>query len=329
MGVPTRPSGPSIERLGVGDAIKRTNVKRNAYSLFLVIASLFIFWKPLRTLFDYSMRGGHEYDQYSHTLLIPLATLGLLFFERKRVFRAVQYSWGVGAALLLGGVLVGWPLPSFLPPLGAEELLSIQILGLVLFWIGGFVICYGTRALHAGLFPLMFLFLTVPIPGAILDKPVSAVQYGSTIMCQLVFSLLGVPFLRQGSVFSLPNISIEVAKECSGIHSMLALFIVSLLAGHFCLSSLWKKVVLVLITIPIVCISNGLRIAGLTLLAAYVNPNFLYGDLHRKGGIGFFLVAMALLFGTVWLLSRGELPAGLNRGSSKVNGRPLPTPAKF
>jgi exosortase len=304
-------------------------VKRNVHFLLLVIASFFIFGNPLKTLFDYSMRGEHQYDQYSHTLLIPFVALGLLLFERKRVFRTVQYSLGIGAALLLGGVLVGWPALRFLPSLGAEELLSIQVLGLVLFWIGGFVLCYGTRALQTGVFPLMFLFLTVPIPGEILDKPVTTVQYGSTYFCSLVFSLLGVPFLRQGTVFSLPNISIEVAKECSGIHSTLALVIVSLLAGHLYLSSIWKKVVLVLMAIPIVCISNGLRIAGLTLLSVYVNPEFLYGNLHRKGGIGFFLVAMALLFGVVWLLRKGEHPASLNQGSSEANDRPLATPAKL
>jgi exosortase len=224
---------------------------------------------------------------------------------------------------------VGWPALRFLPTLGAEEQLSIQILGLVLFWIGGFVLCYGTRALQAGMFPLMFLILTVPIPSVILDKPVTAVQYASTYLCSLVFGLLGVPFLRQGTVFFLPNISIEVAKECSGIHSMLALFIVSLLAGHVYFSSIWKKVVLVLMAIPIVCISNGLRIAGLTLLSVYVNPNFLYGNLHREGGIGFFLVAMALLFGVVWLLRKGEHPASLSQGSSEANGRRLATPAKL
>ena len=280
------------------------NVKRNVYFLSLVIASFVIFWKPLRILFDYSMRGGHEYDQYSHTLLIPFLTVALLIFERKRVYRIVEYSLGAGAALLLGGVLVAWPALRFLPSLGAEEILSIQIAGLVLFWIGAFVLCYGTRASRAGLFSLLFLFLTVPIPGALLDKPVTAVQQGSTSVCAFVFTVANVPYLRQGTIFSLPNISIEVAKECSGIHSMLALFIVSLLAGHLYLSSNWKKLFLVLVTIPIVCISNGLRIAGLTLLCVYVNPDFIYGDLHRKGGTGFFLVAIALLFGVVWLLRR-------------------------
>jgi exosortase/archaeosortase family protein len=48
--------------------------------------------------------------------------------------------------------------------------------------------------------------------------------------------------------------------------------------------------------LPIVCVTNGLRIASLTLLAEYVDPSFLHGSLHRQGGMGFFLLALLLLF---------------------------------
>jgi exosortase len=213
---------------------------------------------------------------------------------------------GIGPALLLVGVFLNWPALKALPPLGTEELLSTKILGLVLFWIGGFILCYGTPAFQAGMFALLFLLLTVPIPGFILDKPMMAVQYGSAEVSALVFNLSGVPVLRQGTIFSLPNISIEVAKICSGIHSTLALFIVSLLAGHLFLSSAWKKVVLVLFTLPIVCLTNGLRIAGLTLLTEYVDPSFMHGSLHQEGGVFFFLAAMAVLLGVLWPLRKGE-----------------------
>jgi exosortase len=301
---------------------------RNVLFLFVVAVSISLFWTPLRTLLDYSMRGGHQYDQYSHTMLIPFVSLALILFERRRIFKTAGYGFGVGAAFLVVGIILGWPAQWALRQLGIEESLSAKILGLVIFWMAGFILCYGTQAFRAGLFPLLFLLLTVPIPRTILDKPLTAVQYGSTEVCSLIFSLVGVPVFRQGTVFSLPNISIEVAKECSGIHSTLALFIVSLLAGHLFLSSGWKKFVLVLFTLPIVCVTNGLRIAILTLLAVYVDASFLYGNLHRVGGIGFFLVAIALLFGILWLLRKGEHPANLRGGSAQSGGRAPATPAK-
>jgi exosortase/archaeosortase family protein len=60
-------------------------------------------------------------------------------------------------------------------------------------------------------------------------------------------------------------------------------------------------------------IKNGVRIATLTLLANYVNPQFLFGRLHRQGGFVFFLLGLALLLPVFWWLKRREaspVPAG-------------------
>jgi exosortase len=125
-------------------------------------------------------------------------------------------------------------------------------------------------------------------------------------MCSVIFTVLGVPFLREGYLFALPTITIEVAKECSGIHSTIALFIVSLVAGHLFLPAVWKKVLLVATALPVVCITNGVRIAGLTLLSVYVDPRFMHSSLHRDGGVAFFMLGLILLFGVLRLLQRGQ-----------------------
>jgi len=39
-----------------------------------------------------------------------------------------------------------------------------------------------------------------------------------------------------------------------------------------------------------------------------VNPNFMYGDLHRDGGFVFFLLALAMLWPLMVLLQRSERP---------------------
>ena len=254
----------------------------------------------------YALWGDNQYDKYSYTMAIPFISVALVFFERSKIFTSVQYCFRTGVILLLTGVTLNWFAGRALPQLGADNSLSTKILALVIFWLAGFILCYGMRAFRAGAFPLLFLLLTVPIPDGLLDKPVTAVQYGSTEVCSLVFTLVGVPVLRNGLEFPLADNAIEVAKECSGIHSTLAIVIISLVAGYLFLPSLGKKVVLVLFALPIVCITNGLRIAGLTLLAEYVDPSFLHGNLHRQGGMGFFLLALLLLFVILRLLRRGQ-----------------------
>jgi len=115
-----------------------------------------------------------------------------------------------------------------------------------------------------------------------------------------------VPVFRSGFTFSLPGFTIEIAEECSGIRSSLALLITSLLAAHLCLRSVWAKTVLILATLPLLIVKNGIRIVTLSLLSMYVDPGFLTGRLHHQGGVVFFLLALVLLASLLWLLQKPE-----------------------
>ena len=107
--------------------------------------------------------------------------------------------------------------------------------------------------------------------------------------------------------FQLPGIAIEVAKECSGIRSSLALFITSLLAGHMFLKTTWRKVVLVLVIIPLTIFKNAVRITTLSLLAVYVDKSWLTDSwLHKGGGIVFFVLALVFFAPVLWALARSE-----------------------
>jgi len=112
--------------------------------------------------------------------------------------------------------------------------------------------------------------------------------------------------LREGFVFHLAHVSIEVARECSGIRSSLALLILAILVAHFYLDTFWKQVILVIAGLFVMILKNGVRIVTLTLLASYVDPGFLYGRLHREGGVVFFLLGLLLLAPLLWFLQRTE-----------------------
>jgi exosortase/archaeosortase family protein len=51
----------------------------------------------------------------------------------------------------------------------------------------------------------------------------------------------------------------------------------------------------VLAGLATMAVKNGVRIATLTILAKYVDPDFLFGRLHHHGGVVFFLLGSALL----------------------------------
>ena len=297
-----------------GDGLTRRHA---AFGLFW-IASLAVFWKAIGTLVVYSL----HHESSSHIVLIPLVSAYLLFTERKQIVSAARPSAAAGIGLIVVGAFLYWlTIRGSLPEQGNVQL-SAASLALVLVWIGGFLWSYGWASARAAMFPLLFLLLMVPLPDRALSFAIHLLQQGSTEVTYFLFKMVGVPVLREGFVLSVPTVTIEVASECSGIRSSVALFITCLLASHFYLRTPWKVLVFLLLVFPLAVIKNGVRIVTLTLLSIYVDPSFLHGDLHRDGGFVFFGLALLLLLPVLLVLGRSERRHDLQKRCA-VNSEPL------
>jgi len=250
-------------------------------------------------------------DSFSQLMVVPFVSAFLVYERREAIFSGVRFGWISGAVLLaLGTSIVTAARFNFLH-LSPANACVLFVLGIVLFWMGGFSLMFGTRAFRSACFPLLFLFFSVPIPEPLRSNVVYVLQKGSAVTAEAFFRLEGVPYLREGFVFSLPGAAIRVAEECSGIRSSLALLITTVLASHLFLRSTRRRLLLCAAVIPLTVLKNGLRIATLSTLAIYVNPGFLTGDLHRHGGIVFFLIGLVPMALLLMLLQRSE-----NRASS-------------
>jgi exosortase len=172
--------------------------------------------------------------------------------------------------------------------------------------VSGFAFLFGKAALRAAHFPFLFLLLMIPIPTFVLDRIIFLLQEGSAWITGAFFDLFHIPALREGFIFHLARINIEVAKECSGIRSSMALLILALLVAHFRLKHFWNKALFVASGLFMMILKNGIRIATVTLLAVYVDPSFLSGRLHHEGGIVFFVLALLLLLPVLALLQHWE-----------------------
>jgi exosortase len=192
---------------------------RSACFALLVGLTLAAFWAPISMLIRFSF----QQQQYSHIFLVPLVSASLFFMERKRIFSHFVPRWGVGMGLLFAGALLRWFGQRYCASPSENDQLSMVISSVVVLWVGGFVLCYGIRAFRVGVFPVLFLFLMVPIPDFFLNRAIFWLQTESAEVSDTIFGLVGVPVFRTGFIFSLPGITIEVAKECSGIRSSLAL----------------------------------------------------------------------------------------------------------
>jgi exosortase len=276
--------------------------RRSVGFALLVGLTVATFGVSLATLVRFSFQAEH----YSHIVLIPLLSAVLVGLERRYVFARVETHRTAGVALLGAGALIAVVGQRLSESTSLNDRLSVVVVGVVTSIVGAFALCYGVRALRASLFPILLLYLMVPIPDILLSRVILWLQIGSAAVTHALFELVGTPVLRTGLVFALPGVTIEVAQECSGIRSSLALLITSLLAGHFVLRSPWAKAALVLATIPLLVVKNGIRIVTLSLLSIHVDSSYLSGNLHQRGGIVFFALSLALLMPILVLLQKSE-----------------------
>jgi exosortase len=290
-------------RLSIADS--RNLSRRDLWFVLFLAGSVIVFWKPLRTLFSSSL----THDYASHVILIIPVSAYLIYLKRSEIFFTVKTGPLAGSVLFLAGTILCWFAEDPTEATFRDNELSLVILAIVIIWISGFVFCYGTHAFAKGRFPLLFLLLLVPIPAIAIERIIFFLQTGSSAVAYGLLRLFSVPVLKQGFILRLPTLDIEVAKQCSGIRSSLALLITVLIVGNFVLRSAWRKALLVLSILPILIFKNGVRIVALSLLSIYVNHRFLHGWLHTSGGIVFYLLGLAILIPIVNSLRRSESTA--------------------
>ena len=276
--------------------------KRWIYFGVWVLLCFILYFRPITRL----VRLAWSDDTASHILLIPFISAWLLYTERNSEPDDTGFNLGPAMAFFLPSLLA-LVLALTCASCSANDILSIYVGSFLLLLIAGFVLLLGISRAKSSSFALAFLLLTIPIPDAILNKIIYWLQAGSAAIAEVLFNLSGAPVLREGFIFRLPKLSIEVAQECSGIRSSLALLILALLVAHFSFRAFWKKALFICAGLAMMLVKNGIRIATLTLLANYVNPEFLYGRLHRQGGVVFFLIGLALLLPVFGYLRRGEV----------------------
>ena len=276
---------------------------RNLYFLGSVILVLVIFYNPVTQLAALSFQS----ELYSHFFLIPVVSLYFMYMNRKAIFIETSYSLKTGVPIILAGILIFGIGKSNYFQLNQNDYLSLMMFAMLACILGIFLGFFGSRSFRKALFPLLFLIFIIPIPTLILDPLIRILQVGSAHFTYVIFKIIGLPVFRDGMVFELPGIAIEVAKECSGIRSSLALIITSIIAGYLFLQAGWKRIVLVLSIFPVTIIKNAVRITTLSLLAIYVDKSCLTGSfLHSSGGIFFFLLALTFLAPILLFLKKTE-----------------------
>lgn len=278
------------------------------FAVYIALLTL-LFIQPLWRLAAYAAGS----DLHSHILLVPFITAYLLYLRRGQAPAAQAHSMAATVVMgLLGvGALAAWF--GLRGRLSINDGLALAALAFICFVAAGGFHFLGSAWMRARVFPFSFLIFMAPLPDAWVDSLEKASMLASADAAAYYFHLAGLPHVRQGTVFELPNIVLQVAQECSGIRSSWVLFITSVVAANLCLRSWWSRLLLVAFVIPLGILRNGFRILVIGLLCVHVGRDMIHSPIHHRGGPIFFalsLIPLALLLWWLWWLERRLNPRG-------------------
>jgi exosortase len=221
---------------------------------------------------------------YGHAMLVPVFVAYILWRERAR-WRAVSVrpsDYGLPLMLSAIGLLI-------LGMLSAE--LFTARFSLIMLISGIIVFLAGWQVLRSIAFPIAYLVFMIPLPALVYYQLTFPLQLMASRLGAQGLVMVGVHALRQGNLLILPNVTLEVVEACSGVRSLLSLSAAAVAYVYLAESSMWKRCLLVALTIPIVILSNGLRLVATGVLSFVYGAQADSGPTHTALGLAFFVLA--------------------------------------
>ena len=242
-------------------------------------------------------------ELFSYVLLVPVISLYLVWENRSQLLAASRPKRFLALPPLALGLAV-----LAVPTLGriSADPLTWEIGSFYLFFVAICCLALGTETLKRLSFAIAFLAFIVPLPGFLVNWAETFLQHTSAMTAQAFFALTGMPVFREGLVFQLPGIRLEVAPECSGIHSTLVLLLTSLVAGYLFLASRGRRLIIAVAVVPLGILRNAVRICTIGQLCVHVSPAMINSPIHRRGGPLFFAVSLIPLFLLLYYLRKSE-----------------------
>ena len=255
----------------------------SASLLALALLSIFFFPYTSSELFKV-----WRSPEYSHAPLVIPIIIYLLYKNRSSLEKAgLGNNWGGLAVIILG-------------------LFSLVLANYANFWIlhgygylmvlsGAFYVVFGPKWMRANWQVFLLVFLALPFPTILYKNFSLALQGMATTLGVNIISLLGGSVYRSGNIIDLGDVKLQVVDACSGLRYIIPLISLSVIYAFFYKGGLLSKILLILSSIPIAVIVNGIRVGLMGVGVEYFDMNVSEGVEHDLEGGVMFLMALVLL----------------------------------
>jgi exosortase len=247
---------------------------------------------------------------YSYGFLIPFVSIYIVWVRKDklrslRISPNCRFAFPVlftGLALLVFG--------------DSSGIVSVQGISIVMGIISFILLLFGKDFLKHLWFPIAYLLFMVPLWDNLTEKLHPAFQGLSAMLAAKILHIAGIPSFRENVHIELPNITLEVAKVCSGVNNLIAVAAVAIPLAYLTLKGWPRRILLVVGGIAIAAMFNGLRIALIGAFAYHGMEGVLHGPCHIFQAMSVSIIGFIVLSIMAWMLS-GRAASHSSTGTSK------------
>ena len=225
---------------------------------------------------------------YSHGFIIPILSGYLIWRKKDDLGLSAIDPELRGLPVLVLGLLLLMAGKAGAGNFVMRFSLLVVLLGLVMFLLGANI----TRSL---LFPISYLVFMIPLPSVLYSDFTFRLKLLTSVFSTRILSLMGIDAFREGNIIHINQTSLQVIDACSGLRSLISLLALAVLFAYFTQKSMWKRLSLVLLTIPIAIFSNSCRLTATAILVDHFGPKATEGLFHIFTGMIMFAIALTLL----------------------------------
>ncbi len=224
---------------------------------------------------------------------IPFLVVGLMWWKRRELLESRPQLWGAG--LLILGFAMLLHIAAYVIQ---EPHFSIMALFIGIYGIAG--MAWGPEWLRKSIFPFFLFIFCIPLGahGQAITFPLRL------LVCWLVENiahLFGIGVIRAGTQLYDPSglFEYDVVAACSGIRSLVSIFLLSTVYGFFVFRSPWIRLFFILLAVPFAVLGNLLRLL-MVIVAAEIGGqkwgNFVHDNFFTSlapyipAFIGVFLI---------------------------------------
>jgi len=188
-----------------------------------------------------------------HGNFVPFLVVGLFWWKRKELLALPLQIWWGGLLILVVGMglhVLGYAFQ--------QPRLSIVALFAGIYGLMG--LAWGRKWLRKSVFPFFLFVFCIPLGGtaAVITFPLRLLV---TWLVAATAHLLGIDVIRVGTQLFDPlgAYQYDVAPACSGIRSLIAIFLLATVYGFITFRSPWKRLLLMALAFPFAVLGNLAR----------------------------------------------------------------------